>query len=140
MILFFQKWWDDLWLNEGFATYMSFLGTDYISDNKFKMVSVFRLKKEDVTVWIYKIIYLRMTTLLCIHWKVLFVVISALHLIRFTFRSKRPKMSTKYLTQYPTRRFVFIIIITDSFVVILGRIGASYDRTFDGQRTVQKRP
>ncbi|KAK3609376.1 hypothetical protein CHS0354_036617 [Potamilus streckersoni] len=31
------EWWDDLWLNEGFATYMMFLGVDAVTP-EWKMV------------------------------------------------------------------------------------------------------
>ena len=25
-----MQWWDDLWLNEGFASYVEYLGVDYV--------------------------------------------------------------------------------------------------------------
>ncbi|EYB84648.1 hypothetical protein Y032_0312g2162 [Ancylostoma ceylanicum] len=32
-----MKWWDDLWLNEGFATWVEFFGIDVISDGHWRM-------------------------------------------------------------------------------------------------------
>lgn len=37
-----MEWWDDLWLNEGFASFMEYIGVN-IADADFHMVSSFIL-------------------------------------------------------------------------------------------------
>uniref|UniRef100_A0A183BZM7 Peptidase_M1 domain-containing protein n=1 Tax=Globodera pallida TaxID=36090 RepID=A0A183BZM7_GLOPA len=42
-----MRWWSDLWLNEGFATLMEYLGTDAISDGLFRMDDYFLVEALD---------------------------------------------------------------------------------------------
>ncbi|CAJ0939306.1 unnamed protein product, partial [Mesorhabditis belari] len=42
-----MKWWSDLWLNEGFAAFVEYLGTDFISDGKFRMNETFLMDGQE---------------------------------------------------------------------------------------------
>ncbi|CAJ0581960.1 unnamed protein product, partial [Mesorhabditis spiculigera] len=42
-----MKWWSELWLNEGFAAFVEYLGTDFISNRKFRMDETFVIDAQE---------------------------------------------------------------------------------------------
>lgn len=49
-----MRWWNDLWLNEGFASYVSYLGADY-AEPTWNVVSFYSLY---YSLYLIKIIYM----------------------------------------------------------------------------------
>ena len=47
--MFFSPRWNDLWLNEGFATYFEDIGTAYVKPN-YQIVSTIQLNPENFNV------------------------------------------------------------------------------------------